>query len=87
MDNAIHTTLAFTWFGLIGLMLAFYVVTDGFDLGIGILSLLRTRRDDHDVMVQSIGHVWDARFSGRSPKPMRGFCRICTCRSWRSSQV
>ena len=60
MDNAIHTTLAVTWFGLIGLMLAFYVVTDGFDLGIGILSLLRTRRDDHDVMVQSIGHVWDA---------------------------
>src|SRR5579864_8195735 len=60
MDNAIHTTLAFTWFGLIGLMLVFYVVTDGFDLGIGILSLLRKRREDHDVMVQTIGHVWDA---------------------------
>jgi cytochrome d ubiquinol oxidase subunit II len=52
--------LAITWFGLIGLMLAFYVVTDGFDLGIGILSLLRKRREDHDVMVQTIGHVWDA---------------------------
>lgn len=38
MDNSIHTTLAFTWFSLIGLMLAFYVVTDGFDLGIGILT-------------------------------------------------
>ncbi|NPT53745.1 cytochrome d ubiquinol oxidase subunit II [Paraburkholderia elongata] len=60
MDNSIHTTLAFTWFGLIGLMLVFYVVTDGFDLGIGILSLLRKRREDHDVMVQTIGHVWDA---------------------------
>jgi cytochrome d ubiquinol oxidase subunit II len=60
MDNSIHTTLAFTWFGLIGLMLAFYVVTDGFDLGIGILSLLRKRSEDHDVMVQTIGHVWDA---------------------------
>jgi cytochrome d ubiquinol oxidase subunit II len=60
MDNPVHTTLAFTWFGLIGLMLAFYVVTDGFDLGIGILSLLRKRREDHDVMVQTIGHVWDA---------------------------
>ncbi|KAH0437524.1 hypothetical protein KCU90_g3804, partial [Aureobasidium melanogenum] len=52
--------LAITWFGLIGLMLVFYVVTDGFDLGIGILSLLRKRREDHDVMVQTIGHVWDA---------------------------
>ncbi|RKE35743.1 cytochrome d ubiquinol oxidase subunit II [Paraburkholderia sp. BL23I1N1] len=60
MDHSIHTTLALTWFGLIGLMLVFYVVTDGFDLGIGILSLLRSRREDHDVMVQTIGHVWDA---------------------------
>ncbi|MCC8392917.1 cytochrome d ubiquinol oxidase subunit II [Paraburkholderia sp. MMS20-SJTR3] len=60
MDSSTHTMLAITWFGLIGLMLVFYVVTDGFDLGIGILSLLRKRREDHDAMVQSIGHVWDA---------------------------
>jgi cytochrome d ubiquinol oxidase subunit II len=60
MDSSTHTMLAITWFGLIGLMLVFYVVTDGFDLGIGILSLLRKRREDHDVMVQTIGHVWDA---------------------------
>ncbi|SAL20812.1 cytochrome bd ubiquinol oxidase, subunit II [Caballeronia terrestris] len=60
MDSSTHTLLALTWFGLIGLMLVFYVVTDGFDLGIGILSLLRKRREDHDVMVQTIGHVWDA---------------------------
>jgi cytochrome d ubiquinol oxidase subunit II len=52
--------LAFTWFGLLGLMMIFYVVTDGFDLGIGILSLLRPRRTDRDAMIQSIGHVWDA---------------------------
>jgi cytochrome d ubiquinol oxidase subunit II len=52
--------LAVTWFGLLGLMLIFYVVTDGFDLGVGILSLLRKRREDRDVMAQSIGHVWDA---------------------------
>ncbi|EIF33181.1 cytochrome bd-type quinol oxidase, subunit 2 [Burkholderia sp. Ch1-1] len=60
MDSSTHTMLAVTWFGLIGLMLVFYVVTDGFDLGVGILSLLRKRREDHDVMVQTIGHVWDA---------------------------
>jgi len=60
MDRSTHAMLAVTWFGLIGLMLVFYVVTDGFDLGVGILSLLRKRREDHDVMIQTIGHVWDA---------------------------
>jgi cytochrome d ubiquinol oxidase subunit II len=60
MDSSVHTMLAITWFGLIGLMLVFYVITDGFDLGIGILSLLRKRREDRDIMVQTIDHVWDA---------------------------
>jgi cytochrome d ubiquinol oxidase subunit II len=60
MDSSTHTMLAITWFGVIGLMLVFYVIADGFDLGIGILSLLRKRREDHDVMVQTIGSVWDA---------------------------
>lgn len=60
MDSSTHSMLAVTWFGLLGLMLIFYVVTDGFDLGVGILSLLRKRREDRDVMAQSIGHVWDA---------------------------
>lgn len=59
MDTTTHSLLAVTWFGLIGLMLVFYVVTDGFDLGVGILTLLRNR-EDHDTMVQTIGHVWDA---------------------------
>jgi len=52
--------LSHAWFGLIGLMLLFYVVTDGFDLGVGILSLFRSRENDRDLMIQSIGHVWDA---------------------------
>ncbi|HEY2020232.1 cytochrome d ubiquinol oxidase subunit II [Paraburkholderia sp.] len=60
MDSSTHSMLAVTWFGLLGLMLIFYVVTDGFDLGVGILSLLRKRREDRDVMTQAIGHVWDA---------------------------
>ncbi|MFL9961240.1 cytochrome d ubiquinol oxidase subunit II [Paraburkholderia sediminicola] len=60
MDSSTHSMLAVTWFGLLGLMLIFYVVTDGFDLGVGILSLLRNRRQDRDVMTQAIGHVWDA---------------------------
>ena len=60
MENTTHSLLAFTWFGLIGLMLAFYVVTDGFDLGVGMLTLLTRKREHRDVMVQTIGHVWDA---------------------------
>lgn len=60
MDTSAHALLATAWFGLIGLMLAIYVVTDGFDLGVGILSLLRPRRAERDVMVGTIGHVWDA---------------------------
>ncbi|QBR01592.1 cytochrome d ubiquinol oxidase subunit II [Paraburkholderia pallida] len=60
MDNVTHSLLALTWFGLIGLMLVFYVVTDGFDLGVGMLTLLSKAREDRDVMVQTIGHVWDA---------------------------
>ncbi|MDN7845973.1 cytochrome d ubiquinol oxidase subunit II [Burkholderia multivorans] len=52
--------LSHAWFGLIGLMLMLYVVTDGFDLGVGILTLLRTQESDRDLMIQSIGHVWDA---------------------------
>jgi cytochrome d ubiquinol oxidase subunit II len=60
--NASYTQdlLNHTWFGLIGLMLVLYVVTDGFDLGVGILTLLRGRDSDRDLMIQSIGHVWDA---------------------------
>ncbi|MGF6602206.1 cytochrome d ubiquinol oxidase subunit II [Paraburkholderia sp. GAS448] len=60
MDSSTHSLLAYIWFCLLGLMLVFYVVTDGFDLGVGILSLMRSQRTDRDVMVQSIGHVWDA---------------------------
>jgi cytochrome d ubiquinol oxidase subunit II len=52
--------LANTWFVIIGLMLAFYVLTDGFDLGVGILSLFTQREDERDHIFTSITHVWDA---------------------------
>src|SRR5258708_16154778 len=55
-----ESLLSHTWFGLIGLMLALYVITDGFDLGVGILSLFRSKESDRNLMIQSIGHVWDA---------------------------
>src|ERR1700730_15222180 len=55
-----ESLLSQTWFCLIGLMLVLYVITDGFDLGVGILSLFRSKDSERDLMTQSIGHVWDA---------------------------
>jgi cytochrome bd ubiquinol oxidase subunit II len=60
MNATAHTTLIHVWFCLIGLMLVLYVVTDGFDLGIGILSLVTRKEADRSLMMQTIGHVWDA---------------------------
>jgi cytochrome d ubiquinol oxidase subunit II len=60
METTSHDILVPLWFCLLGLMLAFYVITDGFDLGIGILSLFTRKPADRDAMVQSINHVWDA---------------------------
>lgn len=55
-----HDILTTAWFGLMGLMLAIYVVTDGFDLGVGILSLVTPSDAERDQIYASIGHVWDA---------------------------
>ena len=60
MDTEIHSLLANIWFFIIGLMLFLYVVLDGFDLGVGILSLF-TRVDQHrTIMMKSIESIWDA---------------------------
>jgi cytochrome d ubiquinol oxidase subunit II len=60
MDNEIHSLLANIWFFIIGLMLFLYVVLDGFDLGVGILSLF-TRDDNHRaIMMKSLESIWDA---------------------------
>jgi len=44
---------------LMGLAMLAYVILDGFDLGVGILLPLALR-EEHDVMVSSIGPFWDA---------------------------
>src|SRR5579862_882948 len=48
------------WFCLVAVMLAGYVVLDGFDIGVGILHLwiARTEAERRQVL-QSIGSVWD----------------------------
>jgi cytochrome d ubiquinol oxidase subunit II len=49
------------WFCLVALMLAAYVLLDGFDIGVGILHLGIARTDaDRRAVISTIGPVWDA---------------------------
>jgi cytochrome d ubiquinol oxidase subunit II len=48
------------WFALVALMLAGYVVLDGFDLGAGALHLIAARtEEDRKAVLSAIGPVWD----------------------------
>jgi cytochrome bd ubiquinol oxidase subunit II len=58
--DALQLFLGNIWFFLIGLMLVLYVVLDGFDLGVGILSLFAGDEDSRGIMMGSLGSVWDA---------------------------
>lgn len=51
--------LPFIWAGLIAFAVLAYVILDGFDLGVGILFALIGRREDRDVMMNSVAPVWD----------------------------
>jgi cytochrome bd-type quinol oxidase subunit 2 len=33
-----HATLAYIWAGILGFVLMLYIMLDGFDLGVGVLS-------------------------------------------------
>jgi cytochrome bd ubiquinol oxidase subunit II len=60
MENSIHLFLVDVWLGFLGLFLTFYVVLDGFDLGIGVLSLFVREQEKRGIMVASLSTVWDA---------------------------
>jgi cytochrome d oxidase subunit CydB len=52
--------MGFVWFWIVAVMVAVYVVLDGFDIGIGILyPFLARNEQDRRVMMRSIGPVWD----------------------------
>ncbi|MFT4728070.1 MAG: cytochrome d ubiquinol oxidase subunit II [Granulosicoccus sp.] len=58
-DYPFHDWLPMVFLGLMGLSALIYVVLDGFDLGVGLLSPCV---DEHDrgLMIASIGPFWDA---------------------------
>jgi cytochrome d ubiquinol oxidase subunit II len=52
-------TLAFLWYIVIGLCVVFYVVLDGFDLGVGMLHLFTKKDEDRRIFLNAIGPFWD----------------------------
>ena len=60
MDGSLHALLADIWFVLIGLILMLYVITDGFDLGVGVVSLFACDEERRSLMMASLSSVWDA---------------------------
>ena len=61
MITLLDLHLPLLWFAIIGLILLFYVVLDGFDLGVGILALLAARDQQYSSAAErSLGSVWEA---------------------------
>ena len=53
-------SLADLWFGLFVVIIAGYLILDGFDMGVGILHLIAARTDEERrLSLNSIGPVWD----------------------------
>lgn len=59
MDALLHF-LPQVWFVIIGLFLFLYVMLDGFDLGVGILSLTSSDEERRGLLMTSLGNIWDA---------------------------
>jgi len=53
-------TLTLIWAGIIGLAIFVYVITDGFDLGIGILFPVMASGPERETAIATIKPVWDA---------------------------
>jgi len=52
-------TLQVIWFILVFVLLAGYIVLDGFDLGVGVLHLLAQNEYECRININAIGPVWD----------------------------
>ncbi len=59
MDALLHF-LPQVWFVILALFLFLYVMLDGFDLGVGILSLTSSDEKRRTILMTSLGNIWDA---------------------------
>lgn len=48
------------WFVILALFLFLYVMLDGFDLGVGILSITASNEERRGLLMTSLSNVWDA---------------------------
>lgn len=48
------------WFGVLALFLFLYVMLDGFDLGVGILSVTASSEERRSILMTSLSNIWDA---------------------------
>ena len=60
MEHHVSEWLINSWAFILTLILTVYVALDGFDLGIGILSLLERDKSRQVLMMESLSGVWDA---------------------------
>ena len=84
--------LSLIWVLIIGFGLMMYVVMDGFDLGIGILSRSSRQTPQRDLMVNTVAPVWDgnetwlvlggAGLLAAFPLAYSVLLARCMCRSW-----
>jgi len=51
--------LQITWYILFGVLIIGYAILDGFDLGVGVLSLFGKRGEERRKYLNAIGPVWD----------------------------
>jgi cytochrome bd ubiquinol oxidase subunit II len=58
--DALLRFLPQVWFIILGLFLFLYVMLDGFDLGVGILSLTSSDEERRSILMTSLGNIWDA---------------------------
>lgn len=54
-----HSTLSVLWYFVFAAAVAFYVILDGFDLGVGAIHLFARKDQDRRVFLNAIGPVWD----------------------------
>lgn len=58
--EALDYFLPQVWFAILALFLFLYVLLDGFDLGVGILSITASNEERRGILMTSLGNVWDA---------------------------